>query len=159
TAANLEVTYNASDAVKPTLAITSPTTSGLYSASQSVLNVAGSASDNVGVQQITWSNDRGGNGVATGTTSWACNIALQQGSNEITITDRDAAGNLTNAHMTVSYTPSGNANPTISISSPTKSLSYSTSTDLIALTGSASSDVEVTQITWSNDRGGSGVAS
>ena len=32
------------------------------------LSIGGTASDNVGVTQVTWVNDRGGSGTATGTT-------------------------------------------------------------------------------------------
>src|SRR5262249_8845417 len=46
TAATIGVTYNASDAVGPTLTITSPTSSGSYATSNAILSVAGSASDN-----------------------------------------------------------------------------------------------------------------
>jgi hypothetical protein len=41
---------------------------------------------------VSWSNDRGGSGVATGTTSWSVTgITLQSGANVITVTARDAA--------------------------------------------------------------------
>jgi hypothetical protein len=54
------------------------------------------------VSQVGWSNDRGGNGTATGTASWtAASIALQSGANVITVTARDAAGNTSTASITV----------------------------------------------------------
>ena len=44
--------------------------------------------------QVTWANDRGGSGTATGTTAWSVSgIALQSGANVLTVTARDAAGN------------------------------------------------------------------
>src|SRR5438552_14912013 len=43
------------------------------------MTLGGTASDNVGVTQVTWTNSRGGNGTATGTTSWtASGIGLQR---------------------------------------------------------------------------------
>jgi hypothetical protein len=67
--------------------------------------VSGTASDNVGVTQVTWTNSRGGSGTATGTTSWsATGIALQSGTNVLTVTARDAANNAASATLTVTYT-------------------------------------------------------
>jgi hypothetical protein len=58
----------------------------------------------VGVTQVTWSNSRGGSGTASGTTSWsASGITLQDGSNTLTVTARDAAGNLNTDTLTVTY--------------------------------------------------------
>jgi N-acetylmuramoyl-L-alanine amidase len=54
---------------------------------------------------VTWSNDRGGSGNATGTTSWSVSgVALLTGANVITITARDAAGNTATDTLTVTYT-------------------------------------------------------
>ncbi|MBI2489924.1 MAG: carboxypeptidase regulatory-like domain-containing protein [Planctomycetes bacterium] len=54
----------------------------------------------------TWSNDRGGSGTASGTTSWSVSgIALQSGTNVITVTARDAANNTGTDTITVIYTP------------------------------------------------------
>ena len=51
-------------------------------------------------------NDRGGSGTATGTTSWSVSgIALLSGSNVLTVTARDAAGNTSTDTLTVTYTP------------------------------------------------------
>jgi hypothetical protein len=38
-------------------------------------------------------NSRGGSGTASGTTNWSATVALLTGSNVITVTARDAAGN------------------------------------------------------------------
>jgi len=62
------------------------------------------ASDNVGVTQVTWTNSRGGSGTATGATSWtASGIVLQAGSNVLTVTARDAAGNAGTATLTATF--------------------------------------------------------
>ena len=55
--------------------------------------------------QVTWANNRGGSGTATGTTSWsASGIVLQSGSNVLTVTARDAAGNTASDTLTVTFT-------------------------------------------------------
>ena len=84
------------------MTITTPTSAATYSTSATSLNLGGTASDNVGVTQVSWSNDRGGSGVASGTTSWSVTgIALQSGANLITVTARDAAGNTGTDTLTV----------------------------------------------------------
>jgi hypothetical protein len=79
----------------------------------STLTLAGVASDNLGVTQVTWSSNRGGSGVGTGTTSWSAVVALQGGVNEITVTARDANGNTASATVSVTRntTPSLNTPP------------------------------------------------
>ena len=59
---------------------------------------------------MTWVNSRGGSGTASGTTSWTVpSIALQTGSNVLTVTARDAAGNTSSDALTVTV----NAAPTL----------------------------------------------
>src|SRR5207344_2070623 len=90
------------DAVPPTLAITAPTSSGSYTTTANSVTVSGTASDNVGVTSVQWASNRGGSGVATGTTNWsAAAIPLQAGTNILTVTARDAAGNVGTATLTV----------------------------------------------------------
>ena len=99
-------TGTGTDTVAPTVAITSPASAGTFSASATPLTIGGTASDNMGVTQVTWSSNRGGSGTATGTTSWsASGIVLQSGSNVLTVTARDAAGNTRTATLTVAYSP------------------------------------------------------
>src|SRR4029077_11454783 len=80
-----------------------------FTTTTSPITLGGTAADNIGVTQVTWSNSQGGSGTATGTTSWsASGIALQSGTNVLTVTARDAAGNTGTATLTVTYTaPSG----------------------------------------------------
>ena len=95
------------DTTAPTISITTPTSSTTYATSSATLNLAGTAADAVGVTQVSWVNDRGGSGTATGTTSWSVNgITLQSGANDITVTARDAANNTRTDSLTVTYTPS-----------------------------------------------------
>ncbi|MEK7335656.1 MAG: Ig-like domain-containing protein, partial [Candidatus Binatota bacterium] len=153
--ATLTVTYT--DTTPPTVAITSPTSAATYATGNNSLALGGTASDNVGVTQVTWTNDRGGSGTATGTTTWsATGIALQLGANVLTVTARDAAGNTATARLTVTFTDT--TAPTVAITAPTASATYSTSSTSVALGGTAADNVGITQVTWSNDRGGSGTA-
>jgi Big-like domain-containing protein len=90
------------DQIPPTVAITSQIPGSTYSTS---LTLRGTASDNVGVRQVTWTNSRGGSGTASGTTSWTANgIALQLGTNVLTVTAQDAAGNVATASVTIART-------------------------------------------------------
>jgi hypothetical protein len=89
------------DTTKPVVKITSPTSSSTYTAKASLVKLGGTASDNVGVTQVSWSNNRGGSGVATGTSAWTATIALQKLVNVITVTAMDQAGNLASVTITV----------------------------------------------------------
>ena len=110
------------DTQDPTVSITSPTSSSTYDTTSSTVSLGGSASDNVGVTTVTWSNSRGGSGTGSGTTSWSIgSVSLQSGSNIITVTARDAAGNTGTDILTVTYTPPDMQNPTVTITSPTSS--------------------------------------
>lgn len=90
------------DSTDPEVTITSPTSNPTYSTASNSLNIAGSASDNVGVTSVDWDNDVGSNGTCTGTTSWSQNsIALSEGANVITVTANDAAENTGTDILTV----------------------------------------------------------
>jgi len=148
------IPQESSDITPPTVTITSPTSASTYNTVSSTLSIGGTASDNVGVTQVTWSNSRGGSGTASGTTSWsASGIALSIGTNVITVTARDTAGNTGTDTLTVTR---GDEPPTVTITSPTTSSTYSTTGGTVNIAGTASDDVGVTQVTWSNNRGGSG---
>ncbi len=93
------------DTTAPTLSITSPTSNSTLTTGTATLTLAGTAADNVGVTQVTWANDRGGAGVATGTTAWTTGtITLQTGLNILTVTARDAANNRTTGTLRVTVT-------------------------------------------------------
>jgi hypothetical protein len=87
-------TVSATDTSAPAVTITGPTSSATYSMAGTTVALSGTASDNIGVLQVTWVNNRGGSGTATGITSWSVSaVALQTGANVLTVTARDAAGN------------------------------------------------------------------
>ena len=155
TSAAIGVTVLNVDTSAPTVSITSPTSGSSYTTGASSITLGGTAFDNVGVTQVTWANSRGGGGTATGRASWtASGIGLQLGTNVLTIRGRDAAGNT--ATDTVTVTRIDATAPTVAITSPTSAPSYTTGASSITLGGTASDNVGVTQVTWTNSRGGSG---
>jgi hypothetical protein len=157
--ATLTVIYTPADKTIPVIAITSPTASGTYETNASTISIAGSASDNIDVTRVTWSNSVGGSGTATGTTSWSIAlVALQEGSNIITVTASDAAENMESTTIAINYTPEDVIAPVVSITSPTIDGTYQTSEESLAVSGLASDNINITQVTWSNSSGGSGIA-
>jgi Ca2+-binding RTX toxin-like protein len=78
----------------PSIAIAAPTSAASTTAWTPFITLAGTAADAQGIQSIGWSNDRGGSGVAAGTTAWtAANVPLQSGTNVISMTVVDTNGN------------------------------------------------------------------
>jgi hypothetical protein len=153
-----------SDTTPPTIGIGSPTSSTTYTTTSSTIALGGSASDNRGVSQVTWVNNRGGSGAASGTTSWSASIALVSGTNILTVTARDAAGNQATDAITVTYNaPTGgggsSTTPVITITSPTSSATFTSTSSTVTLRGSATDDQSVTVVGYQNDRGGNGYAS
>jgi hypothetical protein len=95
---SLTVTYSVPstprDTVAPRLTILSPPGTSV-STSASSATLRGTASDNVGVVEVTWADSIGNRGAAQGTAWWTAGpIALRVGTNTITIRARDAAGNV-----------------------------------------------------------------
>jgi hypothetical protein len=81
------------DRSAPTLRITSPATT-VVSTSASTIRISGTASDKVGVAQVTWTASGGRSGVANGTTSWTIpDLDLRVGDNAVVIRAYDEAGN------------------------------------------------------------------
>lgn len=155
--ATLTVVYD--DTELPTVAITDPVNSGTYTTDASQIQIAGTASDNVGVKAVSWSNDRGGSGDCTGTTAWSTDsITLASGQNVITITATDAAGNAGISTLTVTYAPDPLI-PTVNIVSPTSSPTYTANSPALSIAGTASDSLGIQTVAWSSDRGYSGACS
>jgi hypothetical protein len=95
----------------PEAFITSPTSSSVWTTSAGTINIGGTADDALGLVRgavvgVTWANNRGGGGSATGTANWSVSsITLFAGTNVLTITAVDGAGNSSNATLTVIYKP------------------------------------------------------
>ena len=150
-------TWSVANPVAPVVRITTPTTATTFSAHAAALSLGGTASDNVRVTQVTWSNSLGGSGTATGTTKWSASIGLRKGLNLLTITARDAAGNLATDTISVTYSAPDTTKPAINITNPVIAARTSTATSLV-VRGTANDGVGVTQVTWRNSLGGGGLA-
>lgn len=94
------------DAAPPVVTITAPTSDPSLTTSGAAINLGGTAQDASGIKSVTWKNDRGGNGTATGTANWQVNgIGLLTGVNVLTISAEDNAGNIGTDALTVTYAP------------------------------------------------------
>ena len=113
--AAITVVVNNLDTTVPTIAITSPTTAPTYATASATIGFSGTASDNVGVASVAWSNAAtGASGAAIGTTSWSLTgVSLVSGINAITVTAKDAANNISTDTITVTYTATGSLAPVI----------------------------------------------
>jgi hypothetical protein len=150
------------DSTAPAIQFISPTTNSTYNTNNTSLTISGAASDDVGVQQVTWSNDRGGSGVAAGTTSWTVNgVILKSGTNVLTVIAEDEAGNIGLDRLVVNFTPppTDTTAPTVSITSPTPGPTFDTDNSSLTMAGTSTDNLGVTEVIWTNDRGGSGTAS
>ena len=92
------------DNTNPIVSITSPTSDQTFFSYSSSIDIGGLASDNTGITNVTWENNRGGSGTCNGTTSWYKNgIQLFTGENIITVTAHDPDGNSGSDTITVTY--------------------------------------------------------
>ena len=145
--AKITITYSPA-ARAPSITITAPSSSGAYTSTGSTLAISGTASDASGITNVSWVNNQGGSGTASGTTTWSiASVALRPGANVVTVTAHDANGLTGAASITISYTPAGTG-PTIAILSPSASGNYGTANSTVSLSGSASAGV--TQVSWTN---------
>ena len=137
------------DTQNPSVIITIPTASSNYSTSNSTITLGGTASDNVGVTVVSWVNNRGGNGTASGTTSWSISgITLQAGNNTITVTGRDAADNTGTDTIIINYTPLTTTTTSV-LSTTTTSVASTTTTAPTTTTSVASTTTTVPTTTTS----------
>jgi len=156
---SVERTVTIIDTIAPTVAITSPTTAGTYETADALITISGNASDDVGVSRVTWANSAGGSGTAIGTATWSISgISLIEGKNIVTVTATDTAGNQNSTSLSVTCTPPDTIAPTIAITSPTTAGTYDTADALITISGNASDNVGVSQVTWFSSGSGSGTA-
>jgi parallel beta-helix repeat protein len=147
------------DSTAPTCTITSPTSLSMYYTTASTIDIGGTASDNIGVTQVTWKNMATGlSGTAASTTTWSITgISLSAGSNLVYVNASDAVSNVGSDTITVTRDSTA---PTCTITSPTGNPTYSTGVSTIDLSGSASDNIGVSSVNWSNAAtGATGTAS
>lgn len=148
------------DTESPVVAVVAPSTSGSYETESAILTITGRATDNDGVTQVVWSNSRGGGGTANGTGNWSvAGIQLSEGENVITVTARDAAGNEAGKILRVHFSlPEDTVVSSISVDYPTTRPWYVTRNPSVSLGGSASDNVERSEISWRSSSGVDGKA-
>ena len=146
------------DIEPPQVFITAPVALPQFQTTNSTLTLGGGAADDSGqVSRVIWSNDRGGGGVAQGTTDWLVSaVTLQPGTNVLTVTAFDAEGNAGTDQITILSTPADTTAPVITITGPRPDAEFAVGTNVITLSGSAADNQSVTNLTWRNDRGGAG---
>jgi hypothetical protein len=136
----------AADTTRPTVAIVSPTASTVRT-SRASQTLAGTAADDVAVTRVTWKSSTGSRGTASGTAAWtATDIPLAMGTNVLTITARDAAGNTAIDRLTVTRierTP-----PAVSITAPAAS---STLSGAVTVSARATDDAGVVGVQFKLD--------
>jgi PKD repeat protein len=141
------------DTIGLTININSPTSSATYSTISEMINLAGTASDIIGVERVTWANDEGASGTATGRNAWSVSkIPLVAGANIITVTAHDDAGNTASDTITVTYSISQSNKPPVANAGPDLVLSQAQlggeSVEVI-LNGTASSDPDGDPLSYS----------
>jgi len=137
------------DTTPPTITITSPTSNPTWTTSSTPINLGGTASDNVGVTSVTWSNSvTGGSGTATGTTSWSAIVSLSPSNNPITVTAWDAAGNSGSDTIDVTYNPPVNNPPTASVGSPSSPVNINTGESVTFVVQGYDSDGDLYLVEW-----------
>lgn len=87
------VTPASTDVTAPAVTITMPTTSARFTTPDGYVTLGGIALDDGAVTAVSWANDRGDGGSATGTDTWLVAVPLHSAQNRITVTATDAAGN------------------------------------------------------------------
>ena len=86
----------------PNVTIVTPTTAPATTSPVSFITLGGAATDDAPLQTVSWVNNRGGSGAASGTSIWTItDVPLQPGDNAITVSTVDASGNRTSDAITV----------------------------------------------------------
>ncbi|MCK5783609.1 MAG: hypothetical protein KAH06_04130, partial [Desulfobacterales bacterium] len=146
----ITVTYNP-DTIAPLVLVSSPTSAGFYATAATSIILGGTVQDDSSIAEVTWTNSRGGNGSASGTTSWTIsNVPLMEGENIITITATDNYNNTGERILTVNYTPRDETAPTVEIESPVCGSVCETNHPVISVSGTAFDAVGVTEVRWRN---------
>jgi len=145
------------DTQLPTVTITSPTTAASFTTNRSPITLSGTSSDNVGVLRVAWSSSSGDSGSCTGTNTWSSSlINLMPGTNALTVTASDAAGNVGKATLNVVLSMADLQPPQVLITAPTNGGFFQTGISNVAVGANVSDDVGVVSATWTNSRGGGG---
>ncbi|HUQ92789.1 MAG TPA: matrixin family metalloprotease [Bryobacteraceae bacterium] len=117
--------------------------------------VSGTTTGGTASGQVSWANNRGGSGTAQGWRPFRVDsIPLQTGGNVITFTAVDSAQGRVTQQIRVTRESPVVAALQLSIAQPVPA----TQADQIALSGTTSGGTLSGQVSWANNRGGSGTA-
>ena len=151
------LTVTLTDAVAPVVTITAPTTADTHTTTRRRVALGGSASDLFGVTEVRWANNRGGAGVAAGTTDWsvpARGPAARRQRHHRDRARRRRQHRHRLHHRHVGRQGAGGGDHRTDRGRQLRDQRRDAST----LGGTASDDVGVTEVTWTNSRGGSGTS-
>jgi hypothetical protein len=119
--------------------------------------VTGTVNGGAGGIVVGWSSDRGSSGLAQGGTYWSAQVPLLNGANTITFTASDAA--VATVSRAVVVTRQVIAGPVIiELNYPAGTGAFTTTQSPVSLQGSASQSSGIRSVTWSTDKGASGMA-
>ena len=135
------------DTVKPVVAIAQPSEGRKFNVT--TVSVAGTASDNVGLNKVEVRVNSGAWKPATGTAAWTATVTLVNGSNRIEAMVFDTSGNTATASVNVTYEqpappPLDRTPPAMNITGPANGSIY-TSRD-ITVNGTASDNIQVERV-------------
>lgn len=138
------------DLTRPSITILSPTNGTAYTAIVAAVSIAGTASDDKAVARVSWLNDRGGGGVANGTTSWSItNVQLAAGLNRVTVLAEDANGNRSTDTIDIAVTLPDTTPPVVMITGPRPDDEFTVPVAPITLSGSVADNQSATGLVWS----------
>lgn len=102
------------------VAITSPDGAQIDT-TDDTMNIAGTATSNVGLSSVSWESDHGESGTANGTSNWKIDqIPLELGPNAITVTATDIAGDSRTDKILINRESNGTGSVTLSWVPPTE---------------------------------------
>lgn len=157
--ASVTVLHSPPDETPPVIRVAQPESGSRVVTFSESFTLSGTANDNVLLHEVTWENDRGFSGTATGTSAWVIEDALLlEGDNVFTVTARDLAGNAATDRVTLARLPPDDEEPTLTIQFPTLDPAFESTTNSLSLGGVAADNTGLVEVRWQNHRGGEGVA-
>lgn len=144
------------DLTPPQVGVTSPTADFSFLSVENTIDIAGFASDDVGVTKVTWQSSGGGSGEVNGTESWTAEgLQLVNGDNLFTFIAYDAANHTDTAKLLVTFNEFFSFSGTLSINP--EGMYVNTTTDVyfhIAIADNANLDAESVTLLEVNAQGG-----
>jgi len=141
------------DTNPPSITITAPTSLDTFDVTTSPLHLEANAIDDIGVVSVTWTNQGTfGSGDSGWGTFWYASIPLAAGANLITVTATDTSGNTSTDTITVNYTPplGDPVPPSVNIVTPLATGTVNVGVPTVDITGTASDNNVVAEVTYSN---------